>query len=841
MVEVRVLGAFRVTASKQRDVEALTHQAKRAALLAYLAAAAPHGQHRRDKVLALFWPELDESRARAALNQAVYVLRTTLGDNAIVPHGNGTLGLSNVVWCDAVAFEAELEQGRLAEALELYRGDFLDGFFIAGAPEFERWVEGERERLRQRACVAASALAESNAAEGDTVGAARWARRAADLLPADEAVTRRLMTFLHRLGDRAAAIRVYDAFVARLSDDYELEPSAETRVLAESIRAKEQAMPLHWPAAVLRPMAVISVPLRRRRLGWLAAMSAILISIAAGAWMWLRDREPPRRPVVRFTLDFPAGQRMAELAGSTIAVSPDGSRLVYVGNSPSGTQLFLRALANVEAVPIPYTRGAHLPFFSPDGAWLGFVMGNTIRKVRLAGGPAITVCQLAANVPGASWGSNDLIVFSTPAGLSVVSAKGGQPRLLAASDTARGERYRWPDVLPSGRAAVFTRVNADGFHLAAVSLQTGQVVPLRLAGANPRFIAPGYLLFARPDGALLAAAFDQHTLRVTGPEIPIAEGVFVGIAGVAKLGVSREGVLAYVPNGAGDRILVMVDRTGRAEPVPAPPRGFHSVRFSPDGNRIASQILPPDGDRPDIWVLDLNGSTQRRVTFDSGSSIPVWSVDGRRIAFASKPGGRQYGYTVRWMSAEAGDSAETLVTPSLGAFPGEFTRDGRALVFQTRHPVTAWDLWIVSLEGKKIPRPYLAGPSDEHSPAMSPDGRWLSYVSNESGRNEVYVRSFLGQGSPVQISSAGGREPRWASNGTELFYRSQGRMMAATMRMSRSVSIVRRTSLFDDEPYFSRTTGAAYDVHPDGQRFLMIRRGAESPQVVVVLNGFDAR
>lgn len=841
MVELRVLGTFRLTASKQRDVEALTRQAKRAALLAYLAAAAPHGQHRRDKLLALFWPELDESRARAALNQAVYVLRTTLGDDAIVPHGDGALGLSNVVWCDAVAFEAEVEAGRPAEALMLYRGDFLDGFFIAGAPEFERWVDGERERLRQRASAAAWALAESKAAEGDAVEAARCARRAADLLPADEVVTRRLMTFLQRLGDRAAAIRVYDAFVSRLSEEYELEPSAETRALAESLRKEEQPLGLRWMAPVSRAVSSISIPLRRRRLGWLAAMSAVLIPLAAGAWVWLRHREPPRPPVVRFTLDFPAGHKITDVGGSTIAVSPDGSRLVYVGNASSGTQLFLRPMENVEAVPIPQTRGAHLPFFSPDGVWLGFVIGNTIRKVRLAGGPAITVCQLAANVPGASWGSNDLIVFATPAGLSVVSAKGGEPRVLAASDTTRGERYRWPEVLPSGRAAVFTHVDANGFHLAAVSLQTGQVVSLGLEGANPHFVAPGYLLFARPDGALLAAAFDQHALRVTGPMIPIAEGVLVGIAGVVKLGVSREGVLAYVPHGAGDRTLVMVDRTGRAEPVSAPSRGFYSVRLSPDGDRIASDILPHDGDRPDIWMLDLNGSTLRRVTFDSGSLTPVWSVDGRRIAFASKPGGRQYGYTIRWMAADAGDSAETLVPARLGASPGAFTRDGRALLFQIRHPVAGWDLWIVPLEGEKMPQPYLAGPSDEHSAAMSPDGRWLAYVSNESGRNEVYVRSFPRPGSPVQISSAGGREPRWAPNGTELFYRSQDGMMAAIISTSRSVRIGRRTILFDDEPYFSRPAGPAYDVHPDGRRFLMIRRGTESPQVVVVLNWFDAR
>ena len=233
-VELRVLGTLRLTAPDRPDVARLTHQARRAALLVYLATATPRGAHRRDKLHALIWPELDQDRARGALNQAVYVLRAALGAEAIVPRGNGALALTDVVWCDAVAFEAALDAGNLAEALALYRGDLLDGFFISDAPEFERWLEAERERFRRRASEAAWALAETRAAQGDAVEAERWARRAADLIPADEAVVRRLMTFLRGLGDRAAALRAYEALVARLRQEYELgalvhgEPLTET-------------------------------------------------------------------------------------------------------------------------------------------------------------------------------------------------------------------------------------------------------------------------------------------------------------------------------------------------------------------------------------------------------------------------------------------------------------------------------------------------------------------------------------------------------------------------------------------------------------------------------------
>ncbi|HEU4747511.1 MAG TPA: BTAD domain-containing putative transcriptional regulator [Gemmatimonadaceae bacterium] len=258
VLELRILGPLQLGSPQLgspggRNVESLVRQSKRAALLAYLAAAMPRGAQRRDKVLALFWPELDESHARAALNQALYVLRTALGERAIVSQGDAEVGLSGeAVWCDATAFEAALDAGRPGEALALYRGDLLDGFFVSGAPEFEHWVDQERMRLRERASEGAWALAEAKAAEGDAVEAGRWARRAADLLPADEAMVRRLMEFLNRLGDRAAAIRAYEAFAWQLAHQYELEPSAETQALSAAIRQEEQRWTV-LPLADLEP------------------------------------------------------------------------------------------------------------------------------------------------------------------------------------------------------------------------------------------------------------------------------------------------------------------------------------------------------------------------------------------------------------------------------------------------------------------------------------------------------------------------------------------------------------------------------------------------------------
>lgn len=304
MVELRILGSVLLQAPDVPDLGGLVRHAKRTALLAYLAAEQPRGLHRRDTLLALFWPESDAAHARAALNQALYVLRTALGERAIVSRGGDEVGLNDdVVWCDVAAFEAALDSGLPGDALALYRGDLLEGFFVRGAPEFEHWLDRERARLRERASQGAWALAEARAAAGDVMEAERWARRAAELLPADEAVARRLMSFLSRLGDRAAAIRAYEAFASRLAREYELEPSGETLALAEAIRRAESQSPEAGAAPVASPPASADggttppqkSPARsagriggRRRPVAVALALFTVLSLLAGGWFLLR-------------------------------------------------------------------------------------------------------------------------------------------------------------------------------------------------------------------------------------------------------------------------------------------------------------------------------------------------------------------------------------------------------------------------------------------------------------------------------------------------------------------------------------------------------------------------
>jgi len=839
VIDLRILGPLKLSASDGRDVDAVARQPKRAALLAYLAAARPLGLHRRDHLLTLFWPEADQPRARAALSQAVYVLRTELGEPAIVTRGDEEVGLDpDHVWCDAVRFEAALDAGSPADALALYRGDLLAGFHVTGVPEFELWMDRERDRLRQRASEGAWALAESTAPT-DPIGAARWARRAAELLPADEAVVRRLMSFLHRLGDRAAAVRAYEAYAWNLAHEYELEPSTETQSLAGAIRREPQRA--SWTLAPASVLAADHGSARRNlRPLWLGVSIAIAAVLGAAGWIVLKSDALPS-PVVRVALEFTSPALGSSVAGSTLALSPDGKWLAYLVSGEDGTRIFLRPLDQPHAVPVLHTQGASQPFFAPDGAWLGFVAGGRIRKVPLDGGPAITVTNLDSNMPGASWGSNDVIVFAGGSALWRVPATGGKAQVFARPDSGSGEVYRWPHVLPGGRAAVFTIVDSTGFRLAVVSLESGSVQDLGVEGTSPYFVAPNYLIFARPDGALLGVLFDPSRLEITGPVFPVTDGVMVGIAGAAKVSLSRSGILVYVPESAEDRALVMVDRHGIATPVPVAPRGFFAGgRFSPDGGRIAVGTEAA-GEGLDIWLIDLLRGSLSRVTWDSGSVVPVWSRDGARLAFGTKPRGRLFGFEIRWSPTNARGAAETLLPSEVSQLPGDFTPDGRALLFERNGTSTSGDIWLLPLVGDRTPRPYLRTRFDERGPAVSPDGHWVAYVSDELGSDEVYVGALSTRSSSVRVSRGGGREPRWAPDGRELFYRDSRGMVAVDVALTTSFRAGSTHVLFHDDEYLKSDRQAAYDVHPDGQRFLMTRRGAASDQAVVLLNWLPLR
>jgi DNA-binding SARP family transcriptional activator/Tol biopolymer transport system component len=848
MIELRVLGAFDLIGADGTHLDELRRRHKRAALLAYLAAAQPRGLHSRDRLVGLLWPRLDGGHARAALSQSLHLLRSSLGDSAFVACGDTEIALNrSVVSCDCDAFADAVAMDRPEQALALYRGDLLDGLFVSDAPEFERWLEGERERWRHRAADAAWSAAAQKAHLGDAVEATRLARRAADLIPADEAVARRLMRFLEQVGERAAALRAYEAFAWELAKEFEMEPSAETQAVAIAIRRSVTPFAPPRPASVnvpsddsALPVAVQPAPDVRGSKSTRAVVGAVLMALTLLLAIALNRRMPESapRPLVRLALTLEGLPPHATgIPGSTIALSPDGNRLVYVGVAAVGTQLFLRDLDRVEAIPIPGTEGAHLPFFSPSGEWLAFVSGNAIRRVKLSGGSPITICTIHATMAGASWGTTEVIVFATPAGLWRVPADGGEPILVLPNDRAAHVVYRWPEMLPGDKAAVLTRVDASGFHLTAFVLDTRAVIDLGVEGTNPHFIERGQLVFSRPDGSVRTVPIDARALRLTGPPQSITDGAVTGIGGAAKLGVSRNGTLAYVPEAPG-RTLVLVKRNGRETPVAIPSQAFTSARFAPDGRRIALAIEMVGG-QSDVWVFDQLTKGRQRVTFDSGSITPVWSPDGKRIAVATKPGGRDIGFSIQSVSAFAPDTPKLLVSTGPGQLPYAFTPDGKTLLLRRIDVGRRNAIWVLPLDGKANAHAFLRVHFDQRAAAISPDGHWVAYVSDESGRDEVYVRAFPDPGRPTAVSDGGGREPRWSASGAEIFYRDVHGLVAAHVRATSPIIVDSRELLFDDRPYESSVDGAAYDVHPDGQQFVMIRRAPERRDLIILMNWFD--
>jgi len=557
------------------------------------------------------------------------------------------------------------------------------------------------------------------------------------------------------------------------------------------------------------------------------------LGCAAAAWLATHRPRPHPAPTVAFDLTFDEHAGFVNSGGSPLAFSPDGSRLVYAGADSAGTrQLFLRALDRVDPVPIPGTTGAYAPFFSPDGDWIGFSQDGKLRKVALAGGAVVTICDLGTGfMAGASWGPEGTIVYAfQPGALYRVSADGGVPALLAEPDTAAssGGSYRWPDLLPYGRAAVFTNVTDAGPSLWVVSLEDGTVRPLDQAGMSPHYVEGGYLTYAEDDATLFVRRFDARKLRFTGPAQPIVGGVDIGGASIAKLGVARTGAIAYRGGGGAiieGRELVLLDRDGAVTVLPAPRGRYAEPRFSPDGRRIALSMLGRGtGARlaqGDVWIWDLDAGNMQRITFDSASRSAEWLPGGRLVYVHELP--TTVGlYTI---ATDGSGQPESLLARPNPIYESSPTPDGKHLVFREMTAGRNRDIWIMPVDSPSTARPLLATPFDERNPAVSPDGRWLAYASNETGNGEVYVRSLAEGSGRTRVSTHGGMEPRWA--------------YVVTVTPGPTFRAGPPRALF---PRLAPGNPTNWDVAPDDRHFVFVRPQSDvsGPEPIhLLLNWFD--
>ena len=579
-----------------------------------------------------------------------------------------------------------------------------------------------------------------------------------------------------------------------------MEGAFETTLSAPTEPAVEPALQV-WQ----RPGAVLAI-----------AMIALL-GTGLAVWSLTRPAGTPPSLPIRFALTPPSN---VTTGNQGLAMSPDGRTVVFDGTSPTGgSQLYRRRLDELEATPIPGTESGQLPFFSPDGLWVGFFASGMLKKVSLDGRLPVTLCVVPGNRRGASWASDDTILFNFVGsnGMWRVAAAGGEAEPLAATtDPDPGVDLYWPDMLPDGSAALVT-VWAGGLsdaQVGVVSLATGELTPL-VAGSSPRYSPTGHIVYWRED-SLWAVPFDARQRELTGAAAPVVEDVRANAGGLVHFALGGDSSLVYGPGGEGARrSLVWVDRAGQEEPVGVTPRTYSAPRVSPDGTQLAFRALEGEDD---IWTYHLGRQTSQRLTYHPrGDGDPVWTADGTKVAFFST--GRDGGPGVFWKAADGTGDAERLSTGAHG--PDSVSPDGARLLFADRG--SGLDIGWLVLDGDPDPEPLYSSSFNETGAVVSPDGQWMAYEADDSGRFEVYVRQFPnGDDGRWQISTAGGAEPVWGPAGRELFYRTGSEVVAVLVGEGPPSTWSSPIALFADQ-YNPRQGGYSryYDVAPDG-RFLMI-------------------
>jgi serine/threonine protein kinase/Tol biopolymer transport system component len=610
--------------------------------------------------------------------------------------------------------------------------------------------------------------------------------------------------------------------------------------------ARDLFLELKWIAESGSQVTQTPMASERSALGWraLALSVATLLLGAAIASLATWNLKPSLpRPVSRMVITLPPGQHLAGLDQPAVALSPDGSQLAYVAIQGGTQQIYLRAMDSLEARPIPGTESGVNPFFSPDGQWLGFFSGQKLKKIPVSGGSPQTLSE-AVQLHGASWSSKEVITFKRPGGSAFqqVPAGGGTPQPLTRIE--KGEiPQRWPDFLPGGEA-VLSVATTSGFdwtntQVIVQSIGTGERRTLIRGGTQPHYAASEHLIYAQ-EGTLMAVPFDSQRLMATGAPAPVVEGVLQSAtSGAAQYSLSATGSLVYVRGDVQSalRRLVWVARNGAEQIITAPPRTYLFPRVSPDGGRIAVGISEHE---THLWLYDLARETLTRLTFEGTiNHNPAWTPDGKRIAFNSDKEGTT---NIYWQLADGSGGLERLTTSQNSNVPMSWTPDGQLLAFMESNPTTGADIWVLRISDRK-PQPFLQTPFNESVPRFSPDGHWLAYISNESGRYEVYVQPYPGPGGKWQISTEGGTEPTWNHNGRELFYRNGDKMMAVDIATRSGFAAGKPRMLFEGRYERSPATSPNYDVSPDGQRFLMLKpseQEASAPtQINVVLNWFE--
>ena len=591
----------------------------------------------------------------------------------------------------------------------------------------------------------------------------------------------------------------------------------------------------------------------RRLMVW--AVVCLLVGAVAASLVTsnLKHPAPISERVSRFIIRPERELTQEALWHSALALSPDGKRLAYVEEgSDSRRRIYLRELDEFEATPLPGTEDAISPFFSPDGRWIGYVdsFQRKLKKVSVQGGAPVSLCD-CMGFRGGSWGTDDTIIF-TPVhreGIWRISASAEGMERLTIPDPNQGELgHFWPQILPGGKAVLFTVYTGRRTTMVVYSLKTGQRHKLFEGGIYARYVPTGHIVYAYRN-TLYAKPFDVKQLKVVGSSVPVVPDVSttLGESSSAQYAFAQDGTLAYIPlvTRSTKLIPVWVDRKGRVESLPgAIPRDYYSVAISPDGTQVAFGI--GGGDNANVWIYDLTQHRLTPLTSSEGGNFPVWIPDGKWVVFRTYRAG--IGIFQMFRQNVTGSGEPEL----LAEFEGVLGRatccspDGKALLvtrydYDPNHPMWDNNIWVASLEqnGKYLLRPFTQRDHVQRQGVWSPDGRWIAYSSDESGRMEVYVEAYPDPGQKVMISSGGGCQPAWSRDSKELFYRYGNKMIAASFETKPDFRVIGFEELFEGQ-YLCNPIYRNYDVASDG-RFLMIQEPQEPTPlgINVVLNWFE--
>ncbi len=598
-------------------------------------------------------------------------------------------------------------------------------------------------------------------------------------------------------------------------------------------------------------------PALRPRAAWieLAALGVMLALGFAAGWVSRRPADSGAGPGSRWTLAIPDGLTLSTAEYPQIALSEDGrTQVVVVVDGNATSRLLVRRSDAFEARLLDDSERAVSPFLSPDGAWIGFFRDNALHKIPIAGGPPIRLATTSGQVRGGTWGRDGFIYFTpdTNVPLSRVHESGGEAETVTSLDAARDERtHRWPQALPGG-AVLFTSDSQgsteyyDDARIEAVRPGSGERAVL-VEGSSQAWYAPGgQLLFAR-GGSIYSVAFDPGSLKLRGAPVLAVQGVATDVgAGAVQFAVSGSGAALWTPGGTTASYQILwVDRENVETRLSIPPAPYNELALSPDGKRLA--LVGGQGGVSDLWVADLERGALTRLTFGEFVTGPVWSPDGTRIAYGTRPQGRSDNlWQIVWKPADGSRDAELLFEGQRSHYPTSFAPDGSALVYYAANAqATAQDIWMLPLTPSvgqaRKPSLLLGGPFRKAEAVISPDGRWMAYVSYEGGRESVFVRPFPAGDGRWQISTPNGIEPRWSRDGRELYYRVDAVLYRVSVEASRGFVAGRPERLFDRVA--SGSSVHTYAPDPAGAKFVTFRspEGEGSLRTLYLDLGFGHR